>query len=239
MYHVVICDDEKEILSDLHKKIQDCFDKTGIQARYTCIDDARDLMARIEDERIDVLFLDIDMPYHSGMEIAGYMSRQERRTILVFVTSHDALVYQTFAYRPFGFIRKTHIEEELEELTLRIRRELLEGQQELIIQKGQELYRLLLGDLLYIEAEGNYLVLQLKNEKIRIRETMTNMENKLCGKGFIRCHKGYLVNTWHIEKLKGTEVMIRQGEESIAIPVGRSYEKDVRKMIYEMIRDEN
>ena len=127
----------------------------------------------------------------------------------------------------------------MEELTLRIRRELLEGQQELIIQKGQELYRLLLGDLLYIEAEGNYLVLQLKNEKIRIRETMTNMENKLCGKGFIRCHKGYLVNTWHIEKLKGTEVMIRQGEESIAIPVGRSYEKDVRKMIYEMIRDEN
>lgn len=237
MYHIVICDDEKEILNDMYKKIQDCFNKNAVQAKYTCIDDARDLMVRMQNESIDVLFLDIDMPYYNGLEIAGYMSRQEHKTILIFVTSHDALVYQTFAYRPFGFVRKTHIDEELDELAVRIRKELLENQQELIIQKGQEICRLLFSDLIYIEAEGNYLVLQLKNEKFRIRETMTNMESKLCGKGFIRCHKGYMVNTCYIEKYKNAEILVKLREESMTIPVGRSYEKDVRRQIFEMLRD--
>ena len=237
MYHIVICDDEKEILNDLYKKIQDCFNKNAIQAEYTCIDDARNLMARMQHESIDVLFLDIDMPYHNGMEVAGYMSSQEHKTILIFVTSHDAFVYQTFAYSPVGFIRKTHIDEELDELAVRIRKELLENQQELMIQKGQELCRLLFSDLIYIEAEGNYLVLQLKNDKFRIRETMTNMESRLCGKGFIRCHKGYLVNTRYIEKYKSAEILVKLRDESMAIPVGRSYEKDVRKQIFAMLRD--
>ncbi|MBD5549355.1 MAG: response regulator transcription factor [Lachnospiraceae bacterium] len=239
MYHIVICDDEKEILNDIYKKVWTCFDENNMSAKYTCIDDARELMERIQTERIDVLFLDIDMPYYSGMDIAGYVNEQEWKTILIFVTSHDALVYQTFAYRPFGFIRKTHMDEELDELAKRVHKELLENQQELVIQKGQELSRILLKDIIYIEAEGNYLVLQLRNDKLRIRETMTNIENKLYGKGFIRCHKGYLVNAGYIEKLKSTEIQLKLGNESMALPIGRSYEKDVRKRILEILRLES
>lgn len=239
MHHVVICDDEKEILNDICKKVQNCFNEIGISSKYTCLNDARELMERIQTERIDVLFLDIDMPYYSGMDIAGYVNEQEWKTILIFVTSHDALVYQTFAYRPFGFIRKTHMDEELDELARRVHKELLENQQELVIQKGQELNRILLNDIIYIEAEGNYLVLQLRNDKFRIRETMTNIENKLYGKGFIRCHKGYLVNAGYIEKLKSTEIQLKLGNESMALPIGRSYEKDVRKRILEILRLES
>lgn len=239
MHHVVICDDEKEILNDIYRKVRTCFDENNMSAKYTCIDDARELMECIGRERIDILFLDIDMPYYSGMDIAGYVNEQEWKTILIFVTSHDALVYQTFAYRPFGFIRKTHMDEELDELAKRVHKELLENQQELVIQKGQELSRILLNDIIYIEAEGNYLVLQLRNDKLRIRETMTNIENKLYGKGFIRCHKGYLVNAGYIEKLKSTEIQLKLGNENMALPIGRSYEKDVRKRILEILRLES
>ena len=239
MYHVVICDDEKEILNDIYKKVRTCFNENNMSAKYACIDDARELMECIRRERIDILFLDIDMPYYSGMDIAGYINEQEWKTILIFVTSHDALVYQTFAYRPFGFIRKTHIDEELDELAKRVHKELLENQQELVIQKGQELSRILLNDIIYIEAEGNYLVLQLRNDKLRIRETMTNIENRLYGKGSIRCHKGYLVNAGYIERLKSTEIQLKLGNESMALPIGRSYEKDVRKRILEILRLES
>lgn len=239
MHYVVICDDEKEILSDLYKKVQKCFAENGISAKYTCLSDARDLMEHIQRERVDVLFLDIDMPYYSGMDIAGYINEQGKKTILIFVTSHDALVYQTFAYRPFGFIRKTHMEEELDGLAKRVHKELLENQQELAVFKGQELIRILLGDIIYMEAEGNYLTLQLVNDRIRIRETMTNMEQKLCDRGFIRCHKGYLVNSRYIERLRSTEVLLRWGSESMVIPIGRSYEKEVRKRMLEMLRLES
>ena len=47
------------------------------------------------DEKYDIVILDIDMPYFSGMDIAGFIREKGLKTILVFVTSHDALVYQT------------------------------------------------------------------------------------------------------------------------------------------------
>ena len=237
MYHIVVCDDEKEILDDILKKVRNCFDENDISARYTGIDDARKLMECIQSEKIDVLFLDIDMPYHNGMDIAGFINEQGIKTILIFITSHDALVYQTFAYRPFGFVRKTHINQEIDELVKRVCKELLENKQELAIRKGQELIRVLIKDIIYIEAEKNYLVIRTGDDMFRIRETMTNALNELQGKGFIRCHKGYLVNADYIEKLRSSEVLLKAGNESIELPVGRSYEKEVRKKILEMLRD--
>ncbi|MDE6760383.1 MAG: LytTR family DNA-binding domain-containing protein [Lachnospiraceae bacterium] len=237
MYHIVICDDEKEIMDDIFKKVRSCFDGNNISARYTGIDDSRKLMECIQNEKIDVLFLDIDMPYHSGMDIAGYINEQGLQIILIFITSQDALVYQTFAYRPFGFIRKTYIDQEINELVKRIHNELLENKKELVIRKGQELIRVLIKDIIYIEAEKNYLLLKTCDEMIRIRETMTNVSNELQGKGFIRCHKGYLVHAEYIEKLRNSEIVLRAGNESITLPVGRSYEKEVRKKIFEMLRN--
>ena len=90
---------------------------------------------------------------------------------------------------------------------------------------------------MYIESEGNYLNLYTDRDRIRIRETMINMENELSGKGFIRCHKGYLINAAHVEKLRSTEVLLHCKGMQKCVPVGRSYEKDVRKQIMEFIRN--
>lgn len=251
MYKIAICDDEKEILKKISEKIKSVFQQKDIQATYYEINDSRVLMELLQKENMDVLFLDIDMPYLNGMDIAGYINEQGLHTILVFVTSHDALVYQTFAYRPFGFIRKSYIEEEIDELTERIEKEFIDRKQELILAKGTEIVRILINDIVYIESEGNYLNIYIyknypeqlametkecKSYVIKYRETMTNMEKELVHKGFIRCHKGYLVNGNYIEKFKSSEIEINYKEETKLIPVGRSYEKDVRKKMLIQLR---
>lgn len=236
MYHIAICDDEKEILQELSQRIKENFERKNILAEYLCLDDSRKLMDILQTGKVDVLFLDIDMPYFSGMDIAGWMTEQGLQTILIFVTSHDALVYQTFAYRPFGFMRKTHLYDEIEELIHRIQKELTERKQELVLSQGKERIRVFIKDIVYIETEGNYLYINEKNHVIKIRETMTNMEKDLAGKGFIRCHKGYLINSDYIEKWKSSEIEMRGREGKTSIPIGRSYEKEVRKRILECIR---
>lgn len=236
MYQIAICDDESKILNDIYVRIKACFNEQEIPAEYFCTEDSKKMMEHLQKEKTDVLFLDIDMPYFSGMDIAAYLNENKLNTILVFVTSQDALVYKTFAYRPFGFMRKTHIDDELKELVDRIKNELNDRKQDLVICKGQELTRILIHDILYIESEGNYLNFYTKNDTIRARETMTNIEKKLCEKGFIRCHKGYLINAEHIEKLRSTEIDLQCEGVSETVPVGRSYEKEVRKKIMEFMR---
>ena len=235
-YRIAICDDEERILKDIHSKIECCFKAQEIPAEYFCTEDSKKMMEHLQNEKVDVLFLDIDMPYFNGMDIAAYINEKKLNTILVFVTSQDALVYQTFAYRPFGFIRKTHMDDELQELVERIKKELNDRKQDIVISKGQELTKVFVHDILYIESEGNYLIFYTKNDKIKTRETMTNVEKWLCSKGFIRCHKGYLINTEHMEKLKSTEIELQCEGVRKRVPVGRSYEKEVRKKIMESIR---
>ena len=237
MYQIVICDDEKKILEDTHLKVKAALERQKIQAKYLCLEDSRDLMEALENQKIDVLFLDIDMPYFSGMDIAAYINEKALKTILIFVTSHDMLVYQTFAYRPFGFIRKTHMEVELDELAERIWKELLDRKEEITISKGQEITRIPIKDIVYIESEGNYLNFHMRDGLIKVRDTMGNMETELMPKGFVRCHKGYLINADYIVKLKSAEIELKNETEVIVIPIGRSYEKDVRKRIFELIRN--
>lgn len=65
---------------------------------------------------------------------------------------------------------------------------------------------------------------------------MANIEKELWCKGSIRCHKGYLINAEHIEKVRSAEIDLQFEGISKSVPVGRSYEKDVRKKITEFIR---
>lgn len=236
MLKVVICDDEENILKEASYIVDKKLTEKQMSYNLQAINDARILLDELKKNTIDVLFLDIDMPYYSGMDIASYISENNLSTILIFVTSHDELVFKTFAYKPFGFIRKTHLDEEIDELVDRLSKELEFRKQELVIAKAGEIVKIPLNEISYIESEGNYLNIRTGEEIIRHRETMTNMENELKGKDFIRCHKGYLVNVNHIEKMKMSELVVKCGNDDAILPVGRSYEKDVKKKIMESIK---
>lgn len=237
MYRIAICDDETQMLNRIYTKVKACLEEKDISAEYLCFHDARKLMERLGKGGIDLLFLDIDMPYFNGMDIAGYILEKNMKTILVFVTSYDALVYQSFAYKPFGFIRKTHLEDELPELAKRVQKELDGRKQELTVAKGQEITRIKLKEIAYIEAEGNYLNIFTLRDIIRVRETMTHIENELKNKDFIRCHKGYLVNAEFITKIKAAELEVQYNGASRTVPIGRSYEKAVRREVLLAIRN--
>lgn len=236
MFQIAVCDDEKKIVEDIKAKVKTEFNKRGFIAEIISFDNSRSLMEHIEKSHVDVLFLDIDMPYYSGMDIAGFINQSRMNTLIVFVTSHDALVYQTFEYRPFGFIRKGYLDTELSPLVDRVIKELNECKEEFVINKGQEIIRIPFSEILYVEGDKNYLNIKTKTDEVRIRDTMTSIENELKGKGFIRCHKGYLVNGTHIGKLKSGEIEVGDDDKMVVIPVGRSYEKDVKRSLLEFLR---
>ena len=123
MLKVVVCDDEENILKDIAGIVENKLSERQVECSVQAINDARILLEELKENPIDVLFLDIDMPYYSGMDIASYISENNLSTILIFVTSHDELVFKTFAYKPFGFIRKTHLNEEIDELIARLSKE--------------------------------------------------------------------------------------------------------------------
>ncbi len=217
--NIAICDDEAFICDLYREKVADFMHRQGVEAKITTFHESVAFLNTLQEESFELILLDIDMPEVTGLQIAERMGSLPQKPLLVFVTNQDALVYETFQYHPFSFIRKSFLEAELEKVLAQALSELRAGGQKFAFKNGKETVAVLRSDILYFEAEGNYLVMHTKQAVYRMRDTMTRLENELDKKGFVRIHKGFLVNQEAVYKLGNEEVVLSDGG---ILPIGRS-----------------
>lgn len=227
---IFICDDEQGMLEkisvQLHKDLLEIETKQFLSGE--------DLLHTMESEEPDVVLLDIDMSGISGLEVADCMNQQGKKCLLVFVTAHDELVYDSLKFHPFAFVRKNYMEKELPEVLADCEKELASKEKRFHFRSEGGDYFVPFSDLYYFEAEGNYLSVHLHKECYRIRSTMTMVESTLKGDGFIRIHKGFLVNQEHIKNVMPEKILMENEE---ILPVGKAYAKDAKNQILKYMRE--
>lgn len=222
---IYLCDDERQMLQNMAVKVQNMH--PGSQVR--CFERSTDLWEALRTGRCDVLCLDIDMPEMNGLELAARMEELAARPLLVFVTNHDELVYDSLQFHPFGFVRKAYFEEEMEKLLKDCEEELGSRERNFVFHSGAERVKLPLSEILYFESEGNYVRLSVREgESYRFRDTLYSLETALYGEGFIRLHKGFLVNQKAVRILRGNEAELENGT---CLPIGKSYAQTARSRI--------
>lgn len=228
---IAVCDDEAQILEDMAKEIQNLMPH-GSVATFT---NSMLLLDNLKSDEWDVLLLDIDMPGLSGLEVAGKLEEGHncREPLLVFVTSHDELVYDSLRFHPFGFIRKSYFREEICRLLEDCEKELQKKERYFTFKSGAENRKVSLSEILYFESDGNYLKLVTTGGEYRIRETVGTVENILASQGFIRLHRGFLVNQEAVRVLGAEEAELVSGQR---LPIGRNYAESARKRLLEYMR---
>lgn len=226
---IFICDDERRMLSMIAKKVSECLPESDIRV----FSSGSDLLQCLQTQVCDILLLDIDMPDITGLEIAGKLSLFEKRPLLLFVTSHDELVYDSFQYHPFAFLRKSSFDREMQAALEDCVRELQHRERHFCFRwEGKQVF-LLLSELFYFEAEGNYLKVFSKTGQYRFRSTITSVENTLAGCGFIRIHKGFLINQAAVRLFNAKEVELFDGT---TLPIGKSYAKTAEEQFLRYLR---
>lgn len=226
---IFICDDERRMLSMIAKKVLECLPESDIRV----FSSRSDLLQCLQTQVCDILLLDIDMPDITGLEIAGKLSLFEKRPLLLFVTSHDELVYDSFQYHPFTFLRKSSFDREMQAALEDCVRELQHRERHFGFRwEGKQVF-LLLSELFYFEAEGNYLKVFSKTGQYRFRSTITSVENTLAGCGFIRIHKGFLINQAAVRLFNAKEVELFDGT---TLPIGKSYAKSAEEQFLRYLR---
>lgn len=226
---IFICDDERRMLSMIAQKVSECLPESDIRV----FSSGSDLLQCLQTQVCDILLLDIDMPDITGLEIAGKLSLFEKRPLLLFVTSHDELVYDSFQYHPFTFLRKSSFDREMQAALEDCVRELQHRERNFCFRwEGKQVF-LLLSELFYFEAEGNYLKVFSKTGQYRFRSTITSVENTLAGCGFIRIHKGFLINQAAVRLFNAKEVELFDGT---TLPIGKSYAKTAEEQFLRYLR---
>lgn len=186
---IFICDDELPILNNLTLKMQSLMPDETI----TSFSSAHKLLQALHQSICDVLFLDIDMPDLSGMDIAKQLNEMEHKPLLVFVTNHDELVYESLQYHPFGFIRKSFFDTEIEKVLADCKKELGSRDLRFHFRMANQDVVILLSNILYFEADGNYLNVYTTSENYRFRSTVIPL-----GKSYMETAKQQLLKSMRV-----------------------------------------
>lgn len=192
---------------------------------YTTTDDLQRALMR---KKYDLLFLDICFPGKKMDGISFFRSlKQEDRPELVFVSSDSNRVFDTFDVRPFGFIRKSHFMKDLPGVIERFEKMKINKEQGgdiLQIHEGKGYMSVDVDHFVYVECSKNIQTLVMdQGQAQKIYSRMTMLEEQLEKYGFIRIHKGYLVNPRFIKRIDTGRLTLTTGE---TLPIGRTKQSE-------------
>jgi two-component system LytT family response regulator len=197
--------------------------------------DAYEAMKRLQQETIDLLFLDIKMPDISGIE---FLRSIPHPPMVIFTTAYSEHAVQSFELdaidyllKPFSqgrFLKACNKAYELFELKRRgnvVAPPVVPDQ--IFIKSGYGQVRVRLDEILYLQSTGNYIQFVLREEKLLSRLTMTEAEALLPPPAFVRIHRSYLVASGKVERI-GRDTIWVAGRE---LPVGAGYAREISKIV--------
>ena len=101
--HVIICDDDKLFLKQFYNTLEQAFNQHSQMVKITCVESGSELFLALGQQPVDVVFLDIEMPDENGFSVARRLSKLENKPLLVFTTSIETLVFDSFEDEPIRY----------------------------------------------------------------------------------------------------------------------------------------
>ncbi|MDW8849844.1 LytTR family DNA-binding domain-containing protein [Flavobacterium sp. MMLR14_040] len=193
---------------------------------------AEEALSIIEKEKIDVLFLDIDMPGLSGIE---FRKKALEIPVCIFITAHPEHAVESFEIETLDFIVKplkldrfaqtvSRIEEFME---IKLKASLFEasiGGDTIYIKEGHEQTKVKLHEILYLEALKDYTLIITDKKRHCVLSSIGNLLKENHFQSFIRIHRSFAVQKQFIQKINSSEILLHN---NITIPVGRSYKDNL------------
>ncbi len=175
-------------------------------------------------EPVDVIFLDVEMPDMTGLEL---IKSFERKPQIILITSKRDYALEAFEYQVTDYLLKPVSYSRFLKAVNKAR-ELHEVKQKgsavpkhLYIKEDSVLVNVVLNDIVWIEALGDYVTIHLGDKKHTVLTTMKAMETKLPPNEFMRVHRSFIVRVDKINNLDGNMLVV--GKK--LLPIGKSYRK--------------
>lgn len=189
-----------------------------------CFTNAFEAITFLQQNKTDLIFLDIKMPDISGID---FLNSLNNPPMVIFTTAYSEHAVKSFELdavdyllKPFSLSRFLKACNKAQELyTLRNNAELTEPAY-IFIKDGYEQIKVLINDIQYIEAAGNYTQINLSEQKLlSTRVPLNEMLLLLPAKKFIRTHRAFIISRDKISKFDRSQVWINDQ----IIPIGATY----------------
>jgi len=175
-------------------------------------------------EKTDLVFLDINMPDISGMQLVQTLSP---RPMVIFTTAYSHYAVESYNLNALDYLLKpitferflAAVNKAVTALPAKSSVPASDDDTTIFIKSGPQTYQVKLKGILYLEKDGNYITVHLKDRNILIRENMGDVFDLVPTADFIRVHKSYVVAIKHITMIEVHQLTINNEK----IPVGSTF----------------
>lgn len=224
----ILVDDEpvaREVLENHLAKI----DTVQVMARCKS---ALEAFQVINSEKVDLIFLDINMPEISGLSFARSINKHIK---VIFTTAYREYAVDGFDLQAVDYLLKPISYERLLQAINKYRDEnapvrnyepveiMPERSDYFFVRADRKMIKIDFAEIRFVESLSDYVKIYLADKTVVTRETITNIEAKLPQKDFIRTHRSFIVSIRNIDSFTGES--IEMGKKQI--PISRSYKKEV------------
>lgn len=227
-YSCLVVDDNKIaslLLVELLKQIP------GLTIAGVC-ENAMEAILFLSHNKIDLLFLDIEMPGMSGIELLKSLSE---RPLTILTSANTGFAIEAFELNVADYIVKPVL---LPRLLRTVRRatELLQDEYVTInevqkdyifIKDGKAIRKILFDDIYFLEAKGDYVKIHFADKYYVIHTTLKMLEEKLSSKAFIRVHRSYIVAIEKIDYIEDNVLYLN----TVSVPLSEFYKARVLKQL--------
>jgi two-component system LytT family response regulator len=224
---IIVDDDEMDRLAVLsYAKRFSILNVIGV------FDSAEKALVFIDNNAVEIAFLDIEMPGASGLELR---KKALEIPVCVFISSHSESAAETFELqtldfivKPFKFPRFEQSVKRIEEfMEVRLKASLFEssiGGDVVYVKTGHDQIKVKLHEILYLEALKNYTILVTEGKRHCVLSNLGEILQEEKFHSFIRIHRSYAVQKQFIQKIGSQEIELKN---NIYIPVGRSFKDNL------------
>lgn len=221
MLWIAVCDDEVMECSRMATKIRGILDEMEVPCTIRQFYSGRELLQ--SSETFDIIFLDIIMDGLDGMRTARLVREEAFDKLLVFISASRDYVFDAYDVEAFQYLLKPVEDKKLKSVLRKAVRKTEERSQAfIIVSRERQKKKLFLNDIYYFEIRGRMIDAHGRGGIFSYYEQIGILERELQGKGFVRCHKSYLVNLKYVDVYNRQELVLDNGER-IAI-AKRRYE---------------
>ncbi len=234
---VLAVDDEAPALDEL----------TYLLGQHPCVGnvygvgDANAALRELSERPLDALFLDINMPGLSGLELAAVLANFSHPPAVVFVTAHEDKALAAFEVGATDYLLKPLRTQRLDEAVRRVLA--IRAAEPTPVDDGDEVLPVELGGVTklvrrdsigWVEAEGDYARLHSSSGSHLVRIPLSTLETRWRNRGFQRVHRSYLVSLHLVTGLRSTDggVLVRVGANgespAVELPVSRRQTRELR-----------
>lgn len=181
-------------------------------------------------ESIGLVFLDINMPDVNGIQLLRTLAS---KPMVIFTTAYSNYAVESYDLNAVDYLLKPITFERFlaavnKALSLKTLKNGTPAKDDddasIFVKSGPQTYQVKLSDILYLEKDGNYITICLKDKNILVRENMGDIFDLVPSADFIRVHKSYVVAIRHITMIEAHQLVIGRSK----IPIGSTYREGLK-----------